>query len=139
LKGENPHTMPKSQKVAIEKPRRWAFCRLTETEYWAYIRYAASLGLSRSRFTRKCLREGMGQGPDPAANDFETLHNAAMQLGSVGRNLNQLVRHLNSNKSVAEDELLSVSHRAIQATEKVGQAVRELVVHIRDRRIRSGD
>jgi len=128
--------MAQKQERISEGPQRWGHCRLTEVEFWTLFKHAAQLGITRSRFLRKCLREGMGQGPDPFKEDFETLHELAMQLGAIGRNFNQLVRRLNSNESVDDSELLRTVSQVRIKTEQASQTLRTLILHARDRQIR---
>lgn len=74
--------------------------KLTESEYESMALAAARDKATNSKWLLKCIRERILQLPQLSAAELEALSLALYQLKSVGRNLNQYVRHLNTSAHI---------------------------------------
>jgi hypothetical protein len=83
---------------------RWANVRLMEEEHLALDVIQNRLQTTRSRLLRKVIRELIGMGPDLLTQEWMAFEKLAYQLAAVGRNLNQLVRAVNSGKAAMTPE-----------------------------------
>ena len=83
---------------------RWANVRLMEEEHRALDAIQNRLQTTRSRLLRKVIRELIGMGPDLLTQEWMVFEKLAYQLAAVGRNLNQLVRAVNSGKAAMTPE-----------------------------------
>ena len=62
---------------------------------------------------RDIIHMYIGQNPVPSDNEIAALYQSNVQLGAIGRNLNQIARHLNAGESA------SLSDRHIRDLEKI--------------------
>lgn len=94
-------------KAAFKTRFKTVATKLTESEYQSMALAAARDNATNSKWLLKCIRERSLQLPQLSATELEALSLALYQLKSVGRNLNQYVRHLNSGTHInrAHNEL----------------------------------
>lgn len=108
--------------------------RLNEDEDKSLETLAKSSGaMTRSRIIRQLIREAIGQGPDLLENDLESFREAVRQLGSLGRNINQIARALNSgcpSSSILDQTPLKAVQQQIASVQK---EVLDLVQRSRNR------
>ncbi len=71
--------------------------RISAPEKQALAEFAADCNLSVNAVIVKVLREVLEAGPHLLADDINALGEATQQLAAIGRNLNQIVRSINSN------------------------------------------
>lgn len=72
--------------------------RLSQLEKQAVGEFAEDCNLSVNALIEKVLREVIGAGPHLLSDDLKVLDEATQQLAAIGRNLNQIVRAMNSSQ-----------------------------------------
>ena len=100
--------------------------RIGEDDRASLDRLASELGVSRAAIIRRALSalRGSGVAGDPdSAIELKALQ---ASLLSVGRNLNQIARHLNSGGEVEAEELAVVLSRIIALNDETRQMLNHL-------------
>ena len=94
--------------------------RIPAADHLALCRFAYQHAHgARSQVIRKFIHEGLGLGPYLIGNDLDSFRAAAREVWSVGINLNQLVRAINTGKvslvSTQEAKVILATLNAIEA------------------------
>ena len=100
--------------------------RIGDEDRAALDRLASEIGVSRAAIIRRALSalRGSGIAGDPdSAIELKALQ---ASLLSVGRNLNQIARHLNSGGEVEAEELAVVLSRIIALNDETRQMLNHL-------------
>lgn len=93
--------------------------RLREQEWAAFRQFAARIDQKPARVARRLIREAVTAGPDYFDDGLLELHRMRVELGAIGRNLNQLVRVANQGELVGGDELKRVLNAVAVQVEAV--------------------
>lgn len=99
--------------------------RISAPEKQALAEFAADCNLSVNAVIVKVLREVLDAGPYLIADDLSELSEATQQLAAIGRNLNQIVRAINSNHdrkiAIDADYLASINAHVDGVAAAVGR------------------
>ena len=101
---------------------RAAAVRLREEEWDGLKQLAENLDQTPSRIIRRLVREALNGGPDYFDDGVLDLRRMSRELGSVGRNLNQLTRAANRGQMLNGDDV----RRVINAGRVQTAAIEEL-------------
>ena len=114
--------------------------RLSEADDQALAQWAAKLGEpNRTIIVRRLICELAGSGPYFLGNDLNALREAVRELRSVGVNLNQLMRAINSGKvKLPTKEDIEIVSKVLAATEALRQELNAIILHSRNRGMRYG-
>lgn len=102
--------------------------RLTPDELAALRLQAEGRGLSVNALLVKCVREIVGATPDLLNEDADALHGANAQAQAIGRNLNQLVRAINTGRAAGvtvDRQYLDAVAERVEAMRREIQAIAE--------------
>ena len=116
----------KGTKTGAGKTRMIHF-RVTPAEADALADLAVRFGVKRSRLLRVFLREGVREAPEYLPQGELAMRALVNEVGAVGRNLNQLVRTINTAASehTASGALAEASR--LEAVRSEVEAVREVL------------
>ncbi|MCF6298939.1 MAG: hypothetical protein L3J01_03580 [Thiomicrorhabdus sp.] len=96
LKDDNPTR-------AIEKPYKSISARLSKSEYSAFLKLRKKLHIhSDYAFLRFLIRENITSDRQFSELEIEKLSSLIYQVSAIGRNLNQVVKHINQ-KGISSD------------------------------------
>ncbi|WP_265919528.1 plasmid mobilization protein [Cupriavidus nantongensis] len=101
LNGPTTDTPPTPS--AHEQPdtsRRRLELRLTETEYARIEALASEQGMSANRWVIHLIRANLSGEPQFAMMELRTLGESNSRLLAIGRNLNQIARHMNAGRAL---------------------------------------
>lgn len=88
---------------AYEQPdtsRRRMEVRLTETEYARIETLAFQQGMSANRWVIHLIRANLSGEPQFGMSELRTLGESNSRLLAIGRNLNQIARHMNAGRTL---------------------------------------
>jgi len=114
--------------------------RLSEADDQALAQWAARLGEpNRTIIVRQLICELAGSGPYLLGNDLNALREAVRELRSVGVNLNQLMRAINSGQvTLPTAENIELVSMVLAATEALRQELNAIILHSRNKGMRYG-
>lgn len=101
LNGSATDTSPTPS--AHEQPdtsRRRLELRLTETEYARIEALALQQGMSANRWVIHLIRANLSGEPQFGMTELRTLGESNSRLLAIGRNLNQIARHMNAGRAL---------------------------------------
>lgn len=101
LNGVSTHDSTKAS--AYEQPdtsRRRMEVRLTETEYARIEALALQQGMSANRWVIHLIRANLSGEPQFGMTELRTLGESNSRLLAIGRNLNQIARHMNAGRAL---------------------------------------
>jgi len=105
--------------------------RVPEEDYQGFRKLAESLKASPGRLMRHFLRENILGQSDPLPDHLKSFREAVYQFAAAGRNLNQLVRAVNSGDPIDQRQFHAVCEELQAALAKVNA---ELKVYMSRRR-----
>ena len=114
----------KAAKTGAGKTRMIHF-RATPAEADALADLAARFGVKRSRLLRVFLREGVREAPEYLPQGELAMRSLANEVAAVGRNLNQLVRTIDTAASERTASKALAEASRLEAVRTEVEAVRE--------------
>lgn len=111
----------------IEMTQQTLLIRICDEDRASLDRLASELGVSRAAIIRRALSALRGNG---IAGDLDSAIALKLLQGSllgVGRNLNQIARHLNSGGEIEAERLATVLSRIIALNDETRQMLNQLV------------
>ena len=101
--------------------------RIGDDDRAALDKVAADLGISRAAIIRRALLALRGHGIASDPDSAIALKSLQASLLGIGRNLNQIARHLNSSGEIEAERLGIVLSRIIQLNDETRQTLSRLV------------
>ena len=101
LNGSATNTSPApSTHEQPDTSRRRLELRLTETEYARIEALALQQGMSANRWVIHLIRANLSGEPQFGMTELRTLGESNSRLLAIGRNLNQIARHMNAGRAL---------------------------------------
>jgi len=120
----------------IEKKSEAQRVRLTIEENKALKDLAVQMEIKPSKIIRRLIREAVTKGPDFFDDGIKELQESNRQLAAIGRNLNRLVKMINSDKPVNNVDLKNEYESLQSGYAEMQNAYQELILRSKKRSVK---